>query len=168
MEGKNIIRAQHYYHHKNDISNQFTKIFFVIPLLFFWCSMHSSYFLACLFRAGYHYYEMGSMRRGEKMPCLILLLQNRPYYHDDYHDADPSYWRQDEEQSERLKLQIARKGKIQLGDERSSRIDYWLLYGPMLYHTTTTMQTPKHNAQQTILLFFGVVLFTAVSWMDNM
>lgn len=34
MDGKNIIRAQHYYHHKNDISNQFTKIFFVIPLLF--------------------------------------------------------------------------------------------------------------------------------------
>ncbi len=124
MEGKSIIRAQHYYHHKNDISNQFTKIFFVIPLLFLpmlqssYCALLVSCWLPLLWDGVYE-------RRGEKMPCLILLLQNRPYYHDDYHDADPSYWRQDEEHSERLKLQIARKGKIQLGDERSSRIDYF-------------------------------------------
>lgn len=67
------------------------RFFFVIPLLFSDAPCIVSYCLACLFRAGCHYYEMGSMRRGEKMPCLILLLQNRPYYHDDYHDADPSY-----------------------------------------------------------------------------
>lgn len=55
-------------HHKTDgvrergVFNQLDKVF----AMMFWC-------LCCVSRMG----------RGEKMPCLILLLQNRPYNHRD-------------------------------------------------------------------------------------